>query len=347
MPTTQVFNTRIAGIQCVVPQGFEDIEIDAARYGREEAEKLTANTGVRRRPVVDPSVCTSDLCAAAARNLLDQLHWDPATIGGLIFVSQTPDYLLPATSCTLQHRLGLPTTCAAFDVNLGCSGYPYGLWLANTLAAGGLGRVLLLVGDTSSRVCRPEDRSTRPLFGDAGTATAIECTEGPSRSVFSMGTDGGGARNLIVSQGMFRNQRSYSDARLAAKDAPLFMDGAEIFSFTLERVPSLIKGALAAAQWDIASTHAFVFHQANKFILNHLAKRMKIPVDKVPLSIEDFGNTSSATIPITIAAKLQQRVSEGPTNLLMAGFGVGYSWGAAAMAVGPIPAPSIQCLLRS
>ena len=298
--------------------------------------------------MVSAGVCTSDLCEAAARKLLAALNWTPDSVDALIFVSQTPDYLLPATSCSLHGRLRLSKQCAAFDLNLGCSGYVYGLWIASQLVVGGLKRVLLLVGDTISRIVSPLDRSAVPLFGDAGTATALERDENNMPWVFELGTDGSGQEHLIVPAGGFRHPRT-STTSLRTKreggnirsDEDLFMDGAEVFSFTLKVVPPLFKSILTAANWTVDTTDSFVMHQANQFMLQYLAKRMKLPPEKVVLSLGQFGNTSSASIPLALTHSLADRLRESNMRLLLAGFGVGFSWGAVALACGPIVIPEL------
>jgi 3-oxoacyl-[acyl-carrier-protein] synthase-3 len=329
---------RLAGISCAIPETVEDTSTDIRLYGEDEARKFSESTGIKSRRIVDSQTCTSDLCQAAAEDLLNRLEWSRDSVDALIFITQTPDYLLPATSCCLQSRLGLSSKCAAFDVNLGCSGYAYGMWLASQMVATGMQRVLLLVGDTPSRVCRPEDRNTRPLFGDAGTATAVTADPNASPSYFVMGTDGEGKNNLIVKHGLFRESERFGQARGDTADGPLlFMDGAEIFSFTLQEVPPLIKQILKLANWTMDDIDAVVMHQANGFILNHLAKRMKLPAEKMPLSIGEYGNTSSATIPLTMAARMNEQLTASTQRLVMVGFGVGYSWGSVAMECGPMP----------
>lgn len=343
MAATTVPGIRCAALACAVPSATEGADTDGVLYGIEAAGKLSAATGVRSRHVAAAGLCTSDLCCAAGKRALQQAEWDPASVDALIFVSQTPDYLLPATSCTLQARLGLPTSCAAFDVNLGCSGYTYGLWLASTLLGSGLSRVALLVGDTVSQITGREDRSTRPLFGDAGTATLLErAPEAPPWS-FVLGTDGSGRDHLIVRRGLFRDSPLNAQPELNA-EGRLFMNGAEIFAFTLREVPPLVEAGLRSANWSRDDVDAIVMHQANEFMLKHLAKRMKLPAEKQPLSLGEYGNTSSASIPLTIAAQLADRCAAESLKLLLVGFGVGYSWGTAAVEFGPLPRPEILSL---
>ena len=294
-------------------------------------------TGIQSRPVTDDKTCTSDLCYCAANELLDSLKIDPTSIDALIFVSQTPDYILPPTSHVLQDRLGLSTDAAVFDVNLGCSGYTYGLWLASSLLQGQIDRVLLLVGDTCSKFTSDQDRSAFPLFGDAGTATIVEKDDSAGSAHFVMGSDGAGAENLIIKAGGFRDPRRGQTLERTEgadgnfrRDDELFMNGQEVFTFTLKRVSPLVSELLEYSKSQVENVDHFVFHQANEFMLKHLAKKSGIPEEKMPLTMENFGNTSSASIPLTICQKLKDQLATNQTpKLAMFGFGVGLSWGAA------------------
>jgi 3-oxoacyl-[acyl-carrier-protein] synthase III len=350
MPIARIRGVRLAGIASAVPAKARPVSEFADRYGGDEVQRITRSTGVERCHISDGSLCTSDLCFAAARRLLGDLNWDPASVEAMVFVSQTFDFpSIPATSCVLQMRLGLPPTCAAFDVALGCSGHVYGLWItASLMAASGFSRVLLLAGDTISRFCSPLDRSTALLFGDAGSATALEKDPTVSDLVFSLGTDGTGWKNLIVPAGGFRRprdrtsatrQKAEGDNVRSAED--LFMNGAEVFAFTLREVPPLIADLLATTGWNREEVDHFVFHQANRFMLQHLAKFMKLPPAKVPLSLQDYGNTSSASIPLTINAKVAAALRSRRLRLLLAGFGVGYSWAGCCLDCGPAVAPEV------
>jgi 3-oxoacyl-[acyl-carrier-protein] synthase-3 len=291
---------------------------------------------VAERRLAGPTLCASDLCLEAGRNLLRDLGWDAASVDSLIFVSQTADYALPATACGLQHRLGLASSCAAFDVSLGCSGYMYGLWLAGSLLnSGAARRVLLLVGDTMTRLVSPLDRSAAPLFGDAGTATALESDSGDTRSwTFALGTDGTGREHLIVPAGRLRIPSSEETRRRTEReggnirsDEDLFMDGAEVFAFTQRIVPKLVNGVLSAAGKTTSDIDHVVFHQANEFMLRFLAKK---------IGLKRFGNTTSPSIPLAMVTELEAALRSGPLTVLLAGFGVGWSWGAAVIEAGPL-----------
>ena len=344
-----ILDVRLAGIAGAVPDRVRSLDDDVLAFGEADALKISSSTGVRQRYVAPPGGCTSDLCFASAKRLLEDLHWTPDSIDVLIFVSQTPDYVLPATACCLHERLGLAKRCASFDVNLGCSGYVYGLWVAaSLLSAGSFSRALLLVGDTISRLASTQDRSVAPLFGDAGTATAIERSAGAPPMCFELGTDGSGQRHLIVPAGGFRQRHSAETAVRVEREGgnsrseeDLYMNGSAIFEFTLREVQPLVQSTLAAANWQVEDIDAFVFHQANQFILNHLSKRMRLPAGKVALALAEFGNTSSASIPLAMQHTLRDRARAETLRLLIAGFGVGFSWGAAALTVEKLVIPEL------
>ncbi len=324
---------RIAGVVSCVPPKVVGNDFFTERFGDKVAD-VVKMTGVQTRHWVENGVTTSDLCERAATRLLEALAWERESVDAIIFVSQTPDYRLPATACTLQHRLGLPAGIVAFDVPLGCSGYPYGLWLAMMMVqTGAARRVLLAVGDTSTIMNDPDDRSTVMLFGDAGTATAIEAHEGDAPATFILGTDGSGAENLIVPKGAFRSCAQHAKFADYPNDT-LYMDGGEIFNFTLKAVPALIRDTAAAAEHDLGDYDAFVLHQANAFMIRHLAKKAKLQPERVPINIDRFGNTSSATIPLVLTTDLAESLQTGKRLLGMFGFGVGYSWASVSMEVG-------------
>jgi 3-oxoacyl-[acyl-carrier-protein] synthase-3 len=351
MAKSEVGGVRIAGIASAVPTQVLGLE-SLTFIDPEAAVKIAENVGVKTRRIAHPTVCTSDLCYAAAVRLMQELDWKPEEIAGLIFISQTPDYFVPATSYVLHARLGLPVSCYVFDVNLGCSGFVYGLWMAGSLMQNVKGKVLLLVGDVSSRGISPQDQSVMPLFGDAGSATALEPSADAAPMFFELGADGTGARSLIVPVGGLRHKRNAATAVRTLREGPnirsdedLFMDGAEIFAFSLQRVPGLVRATLASAGCGLDSIDSVIFHQANKFMLEYLAKRMKIPTEKFVIALEDFGNTSSASIPMAITTTgLRKRLQNSTARLLLAGFGVGFSWAATVLQCGPGVFPKlVEC----
>jgi len=316
-------------VGCVPPKEVSN-ERDYPWFEPAEIRKVTAMAGIKTRRVVDDDTCTSDLCYAAATRLLRALDWDPAGIDGLVLVTQTADYVMPSTSCMLQSRLGLPETCAAFDVNLGCSAYAYGLWLCNSLIqSGACRRMLLLTGETPSKFIDPKDRATALLFGDGGSATALEALEDGAAAHYIMMTDGRGADDLIIRGGMFRRRFPDDEA-----DYCLHMHGAHVFEFTRNRVPALIHDLLEASATTVEDYSYFLFHQANEYLIKFLAGRAGIDLARVPLSIGQFGNTGAASVPLTLAlAGPPASASGGPYRVMLLGFGVGLSWGGASLQV--------------
>lgn len=328
---------EIAGVVSCLPSR-EILNSDfISQFGETAVQDVVKMIGVEKRHWVDEKTTTLDLCAAAGKQLMRELEWDPETIDAVLFVSQTPDFRLPASACCLQTELKLSKATIAFDINLGCSGYPYALWLGMTMVqTGAARRVLLAVGDTISKIVDPTDRSTALLFGDAGTMTAIQKND-KDCAFFVLGTDGSGASHLNVPNGAFRNFLKESDSRLKDKDPScLFMDGGEIFNFTLKSVPKLVEETLRFSDSSIENYDYFLFHQANMFMVKHLVKKSKIPQEKAPININKFGNTSCASIPLLMTSELADVLRNESLKIGMFGFGVGYSWGGASIKVGPL-----------
>jgi len=321
---------RIAGVSTCVPANVVDNLDPALGFDPVDVRKVVAMAGVRERRVASDAVTSSDLCCQAAQDLLARLGWEPDSVTGLIFVTQTPDHFLPSGACLLQHRLGLGDDCAAFDVGLGCSGYPYGLYLAATmLKGGGHQRILMLHGETPSHFVSPDDQATRLLFSDAGSATALELDASAAGGQFCLHTDGSGADALILRGGAFRD-RHPADPRHQF----LQMDGAAIFNFTIKRVPALIRDTLALAALSVADVDAYVFHQSNRFIMKHLMKKCELPEDRVPLTIEDMGNCGGPSVAVALTRRVEAPAS-GQRTLMLVGYGVGLSWGAAVVRLDP------------
>jgi 3-oxoacyl-[acyl-carrier-protein] synthase-3 len=326
---------RIAGVVSCVPPRIVDNKMFEERFGS-GADEVTKMTGVKQRHYAEDGVATSDLCEKAAEHLLDKLGWERDSVDGVIFVSQSPDLLLPATACIVQGRMGLKTGIIGYDISLGCSGYPYGMWQAMmAVQTGAAKRMLLMVGDISTRCIDPNDRATAMLFGDAGTVTAIEAGDDSDIAYFMMGSDGRGAENLMIPRSRQRSPKA--EGRLEGRDLDaLYMDGGEIFNFTLKSVPPLIRNTLEWAGETIESYDSFLLHQANTFMINHIAKKAKLPKEKVPINMDRFGNTSSATIPLLMTTDVRDQLTSQRCKLGMFGFGVGYSWASASLDVGPL-----------
>jgi 3-oxoacyl-[acyl-carrier-protein] synthase-3 len=343
-----VKGVRIAGMRAAVPTPRHSFVETPEHMTPEEAQKLYTSIGVHARRIAPPRLIASDLCVAAAEALLDELGWSRDSIEVLVLVTQGPDYLLPATACLIQKRLGLPTSCAAFDVNLGCSGFVYGTWIASQLLSGSESkRALLLCGDVSTRLLHPDDRATRPLFGDAGTATALEASPDAPPMHVVVGTDASGAKHISIKAGGLRHnlvealRRPPEENATLYKEAHLHLNGPEVFSFTLRAVPALMREVLEFSGLTLDEIDTFVMHQANKFILEHLRKKTGIPAEKFVVDMEEFGNTSSASIPLAICHRLAGTVAERRQRAALVGFGVGWSWGALITELGPMPRPAV------
>ncbi len=330
----------IRAIEFSLPEQVLDNQQLAALYEGWSPDKIVEKTGIEQRHVAAPDECASDLAYKAARRLFDSGACKPSEIDYLLFCTQSPDYFLPTTACLLQQRLGLPVHCGALDFNLGCSGFVYGLSLAKGIIESGQARnVLLLTAETYSKFIHPGDKSVRTLFGDAGAATFISefDSEKPCMGSFAFGTDGTGAQNLIVPTGGMRRQRTGSaevqsdDSGNCRTENDLFMNGPEIFNFTLKAVPETVSRVLQLSENTIESVDLFVFHQANRFMLEHLRKRLRIPPEKFCISMANCGNTVSSTIPIALkTAELAGQLKQG-MNVMILGFGVGYSWAGAML----------------
>lgn len=327
-------NVRIAGISAGVPKNIlSNLHPDASDgFSSEYApEDFVKTTGVKERHVSD-NLCTSDLCYEAAEKLIADLGWEKSEIEALIFVSQTADYILPCTACVLQNRLGLSKECYAADNSLGCSGWVYGLsQVLGLLSAGTIKKALLLCGDAKKRAAGPRD----PLFGHAGTVTAVEYCEGAKGFQFHFGTDGSGYDAIITPDGGSRNQVSPMTFELEEVEGKMMhrmqtrMKGMDVFAFGISTAPKTVKKLAEHYEFDYQEADYFVFHQANMKMNNMIAKKLKLVPEKVPSCMYEFGNTSSASIPLTIVTQLKDRAAI-PTKYICCGFGVGLSWGTVA-----------------
>jgi len=302
---------------------------------QEEIDKVINNIGIEEKRYADPDVCTSDLCYKAAKQLLKDNNIDLDSIDVLLFISQTPDYRIPSTAPILQNRLGLSKSTACLDLSLACSGYVYALSTAFAyVSMDGVNRVLLLDGDTFSKIVNPLDKVNVPLYGDAGTATLIE--KGNYKdSIFILNSDGAGEGAIKIPGGAFRNKltpESLVDTEREGgnirNDLQVFMDGMDVFNFTMNVVPNGIKDILKITNTNIEDIDYLVFHQSNKFMLDFFVKKLKFDLDKVPYSIRKYGNTSSASIPLTIVSELEGKLREEKV-IVMCGYGAGLSWGTA------------------
>lgn len=333
MSVFSIPNIKLSGLSACVPEHTEDNK-NFSLISEEDRETFIHTVGIRFRRVAAEAVTASDLCFTAAEKLLNDLNWNREEIKILVFVTQTPDYLIPNTSSLLQEKLKLTKNCLAFDVNLGCSGYVYGLSIVSSLLQNMPGgKALLLVGDISTRTISMKDKSTAPLFSDAGTATALEFST-KNQIHFNLQTDGKEFDDIIISDGGYRNpvsKNSFTETEyekgIVRNNLQMKLDGAKIFNFALREIAPNINTLLTEKQIEKSTIDYFIFHQANKLMIESVRKKLKVEPEKVPYSLYNFGNTSSATVPLTMLVKLREQLVSQKLNLLLSGFGVGLSWG--------------------
>lgn len=333
-------NVGITAMAACVPKNV----IDNYHYGldiwpEEEVKQVVDKVGVTERRFADEKTCSSDLCFAAAEKLIADNNIDKSEIDLLVFLSQTPDYRMPATSILLQDRLGLPMSCMAFDISLGCSGFLSALNVVYCMMQNkGFRKALLLDGETRSKVYSAKDRREAFIFGDAGVAVLVERDEKFGESHFSVNSDGSRGELIMIKGGGYRNMSSvetlkekvvdeYGNIRT---DEQGHMEGADVFNFVIIEVPKDIKRLMEATGQDIQQMDYYVFHQANAFINNYVAKKMKLDKTKIPWTIQKYGNTSSVSVPLTIISELKDQMV-GRKNLLMSAFGVGMAWATATV----------------
>lgn len=333
---------KIRAIAAAYPRQTEDLHSLGDTFGREEVERIIASTGIHTVRKAVPGVCASDLCQAAAEQLLSELSLDRSSIDGLLFLSQTPDWPLPSTACALQHRLGLSRETLAMDILCGCTAYIYGLFQGALLVQSGACRkVLVCTGDVISPLVNPGDKATRMVFGDAAGVTLVEKDDDRNDSrPFIIQVDGSGGDHLMVEAGGGR--RPHSMATAEAKEcesgnrrAPdnIYMNGMEILNFSLREVPPAIRQTISLLGWSENETAegAVILHQANQFMVDYLRRKMRLPQEAVPLAVAEVGNTGPASIPLTLCLTHEQLRRQGRLNkTLMCGFGAGLSWGTAA-----------------
>lgn len=325
-------NAFIKAISYYLPEKVYTNEDLVKDFPEWTVEKVAVKVGVKERHISSENETATDLATKSAEMLFNEHKIDRSSIDFLLLCTQSPDYFLPTSACLIQNRLGLRTDIGALDFNLGCSGFVYGLSLAKGLIMGGIAKnVLLLTAETYSKYLHPKDKGNRTIFGDAAAATLISSDGFAEIGNFCLGTDGRGAQNLIVKKGGLRHPSEFNDLMIDENGNPLssdylFMNGGEIFNFTAEAVPVLVEDVLAKNNQLKENIDLFVFHQANKYMMNYLRKLIEIDSDKFYYFLENVGNTVSSTIPIALYEAQKENKLKG--NILIAGFGVGYSWGA-------------------
>ena len=324
----------IAGISYYLPQNTLTNEQLIREFPEWTVDKVTDKLGIKERHIAGQNETALDLAVAACEKFFEEHQIiKKENIDFVLLCTQSPDYLLPTSACILQDKLGLSTHCGALDFNLGCSGYIYGLSLAKGLIATGTARnILLITSETYTKHLHPSDKGNRTIFGDAAAVTLVATTGFAEIGMFSFGTDGKGWKNLIIGSGGARNPNKSNhigvdEAGNFLSNDYLYMNGSEIFNFTLEAVPVLVKSTLSNNVLTQNEIDFFVFHQANKYILNFLRKKIKIPEDKFYYCLEHVGNTVSSTIPIALKEAGNSIKDKKMKNILLVGFGVGYSWG--------------------
>lgn len=334
-------NVGISGLAAAVPRSvINNYEFDLY-FKKEEIKDVVDKIGVKERRFAGDDICSSDLCFAAAETLINGMKVNRDEIDLLIFISQTPDFRMPATSVLLQERLRLPTSTITFDINLGCSAFLYGLTVAySMISSGGIKKVLILDGETRSKVYSLKDRKTGFLFGDGGVAALIEGGEKFGKSWFSLNSDGSRESLIKIPAGGYRKMSScntviekvvdeYGNIRSEEQG---YMNGADVFNFVIREVPKDFNKLLDYSGVDVNTIDHFIFHQANQYINGFLGKKLKLPSEKMPSTIEKYGNTSSVSIPLTIVSELKEKLN-GHKRLLLSGFGVGLTWGTAIIEV--------------
>jgi 3-oxoacyl-[acyl-carrier-protein] synthase-3 len=343
-------NVSIRGVAACVPEHIEDnLTIPVFKDG--EAERVIAQTGIERKHTILPNsgITVSDLCASAFERLISDLKWERTTLDILVLVSSAGDYITPPTANVLHGKLGLPESCICFDIRQGCPGWIVGLnVLSSMLATGNYKRAILLCGDASTLLNSPLDKETRPLFGDAGTATALEYDESAPVIEFEHGSRGADFEAIISPVGGLRNPlkedsikfKEYGE-HLVRRDIDCTLDGMGVFSFGLSVVPKSFTALVDKFQINVDNIDCFLFHQANNYMNEKIRKKLKLDPTKVPYSLKDFGNTSCASIPLTLVTQRRTEYSNSPMDTIACAFGVGLAWGSCHFKTDKITCPDL------
>lgn len=332
---TIVNNIEIESIASWLPEYELDLNSLSYLYGENEVSNIIKATGVEKVRIADKNMTSADMCQKAAEYLFEEESLNKEDVDGIVFVSQTPDYILPATSISLQHRLGLGKNTICIDIHYGCSGYIYGIFqAASWINCGACNKVLVLAGDTTSRMINEKDKSLRMVFGDCGTATII--SKGETSMGFHIQSDGSGADRLIVPAGGFRMPRNEDTAKIIFDEDnngrslnDLYMDGMAIFNFAITNVHKNINTLLDNMGWNKEDVGIYALHQANEFMVNYVRKKLKAPIEKVPINVRYLGNTGPATLPLLFSDVCSKQIYD-LRKTIMSGFGVGLSWGSIA-----------------
>jgi 3-oxoacyl-[acyl-carrier-protein] synthase III len=323
---------KILDIEYYIPEGVLTNSHLEEKFSEYSAQQIEKKVGIKQRHIVSEDETALDLACNAGKKILQ--NYDKNLIDFVLLCTQSPDYYLPSSACILQEHLGLKTDIGALDFNLGCSGFIYGLGLSKGLINSGIAiNILLITSETYSKYIHPKDRSNLSIFGDGAAAIIITKSEKEKIFNFVLGTDGKGYKNLIVPNGGMRcryqenAEEKVDQSGSVRTDNNLFMDGPEIFNFTIKKVPAVVSNVLEKNNLDLNNIDFVIFHQANSYILEHLRKKIKIPKEKFYINLENTGNTVSATIPIALKNCLDKKLINKGELILLVGFGVGYSWG--------------------
>ena len=319
---SDTYSATIKAIEFHLPEHYEDNEMLSKENPSWRMDDIFKKTGIQKRWISNENETALDLATSAAKKILKKV--DAEKIDTLLYVTQSPDYFLPSSSCILQERLSLSSDTKVFDINLGCSGFIYGLSVAAAYIESGLSEnVLLVCSDTYTKYISNDDRTNRPIFSDAASATWIAKSQFNNIGYFSLGTDGSGFENLIVERGAAK-----SNFKMRGNSITLHMNGAEVFMFTMSTVPDNVKQVLLKSSNSVDDIDCFFFHQASQIVLENLRRNLELPQEKVYSSLIDIGNTVSSSIPIALKLASNDNLLQKKSRLLLSGFGVGLSWGA-------------------
>lgn len=350
MSNLTVKNVRVAGMSACVPERIEE-NIDLPIFSsKEEAQKVIDSTGIERKHVVDPGTTASDLTVVAAEQLINELGWEKDSIDVLVYVSQSRDYIAPMTSCILQDRLGLSKGCFTIDAPLGCCGFVHGMSMAASMIShGNLKRGLMINAETNSLNRSKKDRTVRPLFADAATVTALEFDENAKEMRFSFGVDGKGSKAVMMKYGGMRypiTPESLMEVEVEPgvirKGNDMVVNGMDVFAFAIKVPPKALKDFIQDFNVNTEEIDLLVLHQANKFIDEKIRKALKFPAEKVPYCLQDYGNVTCASIPLTLVTRCQDKLQNDDCNILASGFGVGLQWGCIQFHTSKIKCPEIK-----
>ena len=338
MAQWQIKNVALRGVTGTVPNNPKTT-MDLGLFTQEEADTFDNTVGIKKRYVATDDICASDLCYDAAERLIESLGWEKDSIDVLLFESVCPDYMTPPTSGIMQARLGLPTTTFVMDIPMGCCGCIYAINIAgNLLTNGNVKRALLLVGDTATRMGSPRDKSRVPLFGDCGTALALEYDPAAEEIVIDFNTLGSGYEALMTPHGGFRHPITpqsfeYEDFGNGIVRAPkdTLINGMDVFAFAISRPPVSIKKVMQQYDLNTDNVDYFLIHQANKLIVDRIVKKLKLPLEKTPYDLQEFGNLGGCSIPMLMTYNLKEELTTRPLTLVCSAFGLGLTWGTMVM----------------